>query len=211
MVKRIKFTQKQVKSPDEFRKSIARIIEFASDNYARFLIGLGIIVVIIVAVLSISIYRERQDLEANSRFQQAIGNYSSGDVEAALSELKNIKDNYPDCQISDIALYYIGVINLENGKYDEAISSLDEFLRTDETDATLRDAAHYKLGVANFKKGMWQSAIDSSLKLNSEESPYKKQAQLLSALAFEKQGKRSEAEKIYQELLTGFPANNLSF
>lgn len=211
MAKRIKFTRKEIKSPDEFRKSISSIVEFVSDNYIKFLLGGGIIIVIIVAVFSISVYRERQHLEANSRFQVAIGHYTAGNTEAALSEFTNIKDNYPDCQISDVALYYIGLINFENGKYDEAILRLNEFLSIENTDTILKDAANYTIGAASFKKGSWQSAIDSFSKLNSDESPYARQAQLLLALAFEKQGKRGEAEKIYQEILTASPVNNFTF
>jgi TolA-binding protein len=211
MAKRIKFTRKEIKSPDEFRKSISSIVEFISDNYIKFVIGVGLIIIIIGAIFSFNIYREKQNLEANSRFQAAIGHYIAGNTETALSEFTNIKDNYPDSQISDIALYYIGLINFENGKYDEAILRLNEFSSIENTDTILKDAANYTIGVANFKKGNWKSAIDSFSKLNSGESPYAKQAQLLLALALEKQGKRGEAEKIYQEVLTSFPVNNFSF
>jgi outer membrane protein assembly factor BamD (BamD/ComL family) len=211
MAKKVKFTRKEIKSPDEFRKSITSIVEFISDNYIKFVIGVGVTIIIILAILLVSIYREKQDLEANSKFQTAIGHYTAGNAETALSEFKNIMDDYPDSKISDIALYYIGLINFENGKYDEAILRLNEFLSIENTDTILRDAANYTIGVANFKKGSWQPAIDSFSKLNSDESPYAKQAQLLLALALEKQGKRVEAEKIYQEVLTGFSANNFTF
>ena len=211
MAKKVKFTRKEIKSPDEFRKSISSIVEFISDNYIKFVIGAGITIVILVAIFSVSIYRENQDLEANSKFQTAIGHYTAGNTETALSEFTSIMDNYPNSKISDIALYYIGLINFEDGKYDEAILRLNEFLSIENTDTILKDAANYTIGVANFKKGSWQPAIDSFSKLNSDESPYAKQAQLLLALALEKQGKRVEAEKIYQEVLTGFSANNFTF
>jgi hypothetical protein len=211
MAKRIKFTRKEIKSPDEFRKSISSIVEFVSDNYIKFILGGGVVIIIIVAIFSISIYRERQDLEANSKFQAAIGYYGAGNTETALSEFTNIMDDYPDCQISDIALYYIGLINFENGKYDEAILRLNDFSSIENADTILKDAANYTIGVASFKKGSWQTAIDSFSKLNSDASPYARQAQLLLALALEKQGKRGEAEKIYQEVLTASPANNSKF
>ena len=211
MAKKVKFTQKEIKSPDEFRKSISSIIEFMSDNYIKFVIGVGLTIIIILAIFLVSIYREKQDLEANSKFQIAVGDYTAGDTERALSEFTNIIDNYSDSKISDIALYYIGLINFENENYDEAIIRLNEFLSIENTDTILKDAANYTIGVANFRKGNWQPAIDSFSKLNSDKSPYAKQAQLLLALALEKQGKRAEAEKIYQEVLTGFSANNLTF
>lgn len=211
MAKRIKFTRKEIKSPDEFRKSISNIVEFVSDNYIKFVLGGGVIIIIIVVIFSISIYRERQDLEANSKFQAAIGHYNAGDTETALSGFTNIRENYPDCHISDVALYYIGLINFENGKYDEAILRLNEFSSIENTDTILKDAATYTKGVASFKKGSWQSAIDYFSKLDSDESPYGRQAQLLLALTLEKQGKRGEAEKIYQEILTASPANDFTF
>lgn len=211
MAKRVKFTQKEIKSPDEFRKSISRIVEFMSDNYIKFVMGFGLVVIIIVAIFLINLYREKQDLEANSKFQTAIGHYTAGNSDTALSEFTNIKDNYPDSEISDIALYYIGLISVENGKYDEAILRLNEFLTIENTDTILKDAANYTIGVANFKKGNWQSAIDSFSRLSSDESPYAKPAHLFLAFALEKQGKLGEAEKIYQEVLTSFPVNNSTF
>jgi TolA-binding protein len=211
MAKKVKLTRKEIKSPDEFRKSISGMVEFISDNYIKFVIGIGLTIVIVLGILAVNIYREKQDLEANLRFQTAIGDYTSGNTETALSEFTGIMDNYPDSKISDIALYYIGLINFEKGKYDDAILRLNEFLSIQNTDTILKDAANYTIGVANFKKGSWQSAIESFSKLNSDESPYAKQAQLLLALALEKQGKRVEAEEIYQQVLTGFSASNLTF
>jgi outer membrane protein assembly factor BamD (BamD/ComL family) len=211
MAKKVKLTRKEIKSPDEFRKSISGIVEFISDNYIKFVIGIGLTIVIVLAILALNIFREKQDLEANSRFQTAIGDYTAGNTDTALSEFTGIMDNYPDSKISDIALYYIGLINFENGKYDDAILRLNEFLSIENTDTILKDAANYTIGLANFKKGSWQAAIESFSKLNSDESPYAKQGQLLLALALEKQGKRVEAEEIYQQVLTGFSTSNLTF
>ena len=211
MAKKVKLTRKEIKSPDEFRKSISGIVEFISDNYVKFVIGVGLTIIIVLAIFAFNIYREGHDLEANSRFQTAIGDYTAGKTETALSEFTGIMDNYPDSKISDIALYYIGLINFANGKYDDAILRLNEFLSIENTDTILKDAANYTIGVANFKKGSWKSAIESFSKLSSDESPYAKQAQLLLALALEKQGKRVEAEEIYQEVFSGFSASNLSF
>lgn len=211
MAKKVKLTRKEIKSPDEFRKSISGIVEFISDNYVKFVIGGGLTIIIILAIFALNIYRENQDLEANSKFQKAIADYTAGNTETALSEFAGLMDNYPDSKISSIALYYIGLLNFENGKYDDAILRLNEFLRVEKTDTILKDAANYTIGVANYKKGSWQAAVESFSKLNSDGSPYAKQARLLLALALEKQGKRVEAEGIYQEVLTGFSASNLTF
>jgi TolA-binding protein len=211
MAKRVKFSQKEIKSPDEFRKSISNIIQFTSDSYIKFIIGVGVIVIVIIATFSIKVYHEKRDVEANSKFKAAIGYYNSKDVDKALSEFTNVKDNYPGSEISNIALYYIGLINFDNGNYDEAIGILNEFLSVGDTDTILKDAANYTIGVANFKKGNWQPAIDSFSGLNADDSPYGKQAQLLLGIALEKQGKRGEAEKIYEEVITSFPDNNLTF
>ena len=211
MAKKIKLTRKEIKSPDEFRKSISTIVEFVSDHYVKFLLGGSVIVIIIIAIFAINFYREGQDLKANSRFQSAVADYTAGKTDTALSEFTGIMDKYPESKISDIALYYIGLINFENGKYDEAIRRLNEFLSIENTDTILKDAANYTIGVANYKKGSWQAAVESFSKLNSDDSPYAKQARLLLALALEKQGKRDEAEEIYQEVLTGFSPSNVAF
>ncbi len=211
MARARKPSRKEIRGPDEFRKSISRILQFISDNYTKFVIGVGLVVLVILAVFAINVYRENQVLDANSKFQEAVAHYTAGETETALSEFSGLKDSYPDSKISDIALYYMGLISFEDGKYDEAILILNEFLSSESADTILKDAANYTIGVANFKKGNWQSAIDSFSKLDSDESPYGKQAQLLLALAYEKQGNRGEAEKIYQQVLTGISANNFTF
>lgn len=211
MSKRVKVIPKELKKPDKFREAIATAITVASDNYKKILIALAMIVIIVVGIFAVTSMLERNKFQVNSEFNGAMKSYSDGNKEEALRKFIAVKEEYPQADISKIALYYAATINYETGKYDEAIKLFNEFLSSDAEDQTLRDSAYLNIGLANFNKGDWQKAIDNLSKLDTEGSPYKRQAKLHIGLSLEKMGKFGEAEKIYGELLNETPGNDMGF
>ena len=211
MVKRVKFTPKELKKPDKFREAIAEAIVVISENYVKILFALGIIIVTTVGALAIRSSFEGNKLEANSKFSEAMKSYTDGNKKDALNKLLLVRKEYPREDISKIALYYAADINYEMGKYDQAISLFNDFLGSGVKDEMLRDAAYFTLGLANFNKGNWQNAIDTLSKLDTQGSPYEDQAKLHVALSLEKLGKLDEAEEIYKQLLTRYSGGNPEF
>ncbi|HXG30343.1 MAG TPA: tetratricopeptide repeat protein [Thermodesulfobacteriota bacterium] len=201
MPKRVKISQKELKSPDRFREAVSDAIVFLSRNYRKPLVGLGVVIAVIMGAFLLINTSERQKLEINSEFEEALKSHNEGRSQEAVDRFLAIKKEYPKAPISNIALYYAGAIKYDMGKYDDSISLLNEFLRGDVKEEPLRDAAYFIIGLSNFNKGDWQQAIDYLSKVDKGGSPYERQAKLHIGLSLEKLGRSSEAEEIYRELL----------
>ncbi|MDA2920733.1 hypothetical protein MYX76_14795 [Desulfobacterota bacterium AH_259_B03_O07] len=211
MAKKIKFTQKEIKSPDKFRQSVTDAIEFTSDNYKKVLLAAGGVIIIIIAIMVTNIFYEKRELQANAKLREAIELYSNKDLEQALNDLTSIKEEYPQVDISKIVNYYMGLISYDIGNYDETIDQLTEFVSSGVSDQILIDSANLTMGMASYNIGEWQQAIDYLSMVDRGDGPYGAQAKLLMSLSLEKQGKISEAEDTYREVLFKRQSNNINF
>jgi len=211
MDKKIKFTQKEIKSPDKFRQSVRDAIEFISDNYKKVLLAAGGVIIVIVAIMVTNIFYEKRELQANAKLREAIELYSNKDLEQALNDLTSIKEEYPQVDISKIVNYYMGLISYDIGNYDETIDQLTEFVSSGVSDQILIDSANLTMGMASYNIGKWQQAIDYLSMVDKGDGPYEAQAKLLISLSLEKQGKTSEAENVYKEVLNNTPNSNINF
>ena len=208
MSRKIKVTQKELKSPDKFREAVSNTILFLSDNYKKILLVIsGVVIIAIIAFVLIN-RLEKENLEANSEFSEASKLYSSGNSQEALSKFLAVREKYPDTRISTLALYYAGSINYELGNYEQSISLLNDFMNSDVNDQTLRDAAYLTLGLSSFNLGKWQEAVDYLSELNKDGGPYENQARLHIGMSLEKMGRSNEAEEIYKQILNEQTANN---
>jgi tetratricopeptide (TPR) repeat protein len=207
MAQKVKVTRKEIKKPDKFREAVTNAVVLVSDNYKKILLVFGGSIVILIGAFAIISFFEKHNLEANSKFKEAMADYTRGNYEEALGKFLAIRTEYPKAEVSKIALYYAGAINYDMGKYDESTKLLDDLLSSGVKDEMLKDATYLTLGLSNFNKGNWQQAIDYLSKLDKEESPYVNQAKLHIGLSLEKLGKYSEAEKIYKEMLDKTPSN----
>ena len=211
MAKKIKFTQKEIKSPDKFRQSVKDAIEFTSDNYKKVLLAAGGVIIVIVAIMVTNIFYEKRELQANAKLREAIELYSNKDLEQALNDLTSIKEEYPQVDISKIVNYYMGLISYDIGNYDETIDQLTEFVSSGVSDQILIDSANLTMGMASYNIGKWQQAIGYLSMVDKGDGPYGAQAKLLMSLSLEKQGKISEAEDTYREVLFKRQSNNINF
>ena len=208
MSRKIKVTQKELKSPDKFREAVSNTILFLSDNYKKILLVISGVIIIAITAFVIINRLEKENLEANSEFSEASKLYSSGNSQEALSKFLAVREKYPDTRISTLALYYAGSINYELGNYEQSISLLNDFMNSDVNDQTLRDAAYLTLGLSSFNLGKWQEAVDYLSELNKDGGPYENQARLHIGMSLEKLGRSNEAEEIYKQILDEQTANN---
>ncbi len=201
MAKKIKYTQKELKGPDKFSSTVIAGFEYFSDHSRKIVLFVVIIIAVLVAAYIANGYRENKGGEAVTVFNDAVVKYKAGNNEEALSEFLSLKTKYPDQKITDIAIYYAGIINFKLGKYDECINDLNEFLDAGVDEDTLNQSAVLTQGLARFKQGQWQQAIEFLSKFpRGQGSPYLERAQIHMAMAYEKLGQPQKAEAIYKDL-----------
>ena len=200
MATKIKYTEKELKQPDEFNKTVTRAIDFTADHGKKILIGICVVIVIIIAAFIINSGSEKTKIEANKMFDSAMALYNNGDNQGALNGFLETEKAYPDQGVSNIALYYAAIINFNQGNYSEVVSLLKRFESNEVDEPLLVDSALLTQGMAYFNQNEWQKAIDHFAEITDPTSPYERPAKLHTALSYEKLGDKERAEAIYNQM-----------
>ena len=200
MATKIKYTEKELKQPDEFNKTIARVIDFTSDHAKKILIAIAVIIAILIGSYFVNTSSQKKGLEANEMFDNAVTMLNEGDSQGALKGFLETAENYSGEGISNVALYYAAVINFNEGNYDGSVNLLNRFEKNDIKDPMLVESAILTQGLAYFNQNQWQKAIDYFSKINDPTSPYERQAKLYTALSYEQLGDTDRAKSIYNQI-----------
>ena len=196
---KIKYTTKELKRPDRFREFLAESLEDLSKYFNKILIGIGVIVVAMLAVCFVSSQEEEINLMANEQFQKALKSYDDGEMENSLSLLQTLREEHAKADVSVLALHQMGMINYKLGNFEEATKHLELFLDEDPEDAIFRDGANLVIGLSAFKLEKWDKSIEHLSEVDGSTSPYYVQARRQLSLVYEKTGKPEKAEKIRSE------------
>ena len=200
MATEIKYTEKELKQPDEFNKFVARAIDFTADHAKKIIIAISVVIVLLVGAFFVSSSSQEKNFEANNSFDAALSMFHAGDNDGALKGFLATAEQYPNQDISNIALYYAAIINFNNGNYDESLNLLNRFESNEANDPMLIQSAILTQGLAYFNQNEWQNAIDYFSKITDPASPYQRQAKLHTALSYEKLGDMDRAKSIYDQM-----------
>ena len=126
----------------------------------------------------------------------------------ALDRLKSLEEKYPGTTSGRVALFYMGVCNYGLKKYDEAVSSYEEFLRThDEKFGFLKSSVYECIGYCFEGKGDHEKALVYFTKQKNEGENNKNSKALLHiGSCYEKMGKTDEACNAYEEFIAADPS-----
>ena len=196
---KIKYTTKELKRPDRFREFLGESLEGLSHYFNKILIGIGIIVVALLAVCFASSQEEEKNLIANEQFQKALKSYDDGEMENSLSLLQTLREEHAKADVSLLALYQMGMINYKLGNFEEATKHLELFLDEDPEDDIFRDGANLVIGLSAFKLEKWDKSREHLSEVDGSTSPYYVQARRQLSLVYEKTGEPEKAEKIRSE------------
>ncbi len=200
MATEIKYTEKELKQPDEFNKFVARAIDFTADHGKKIIIAIVVVIVLLVGAFLVNSSSQEKSFKANNSFDTAFSMFDAGDSEGALKAFLATAEQYPDQGISNIALYYAALINFDNGNYDETVNLLNRFESNEANDPMLIQSAILTQGLAYFNQNEWQKAIDYFSQITDPTSPYERQAKLHTALSYEKLGDMDRAKSIYDQI-----------
>ena len=200
MATKIKYTEKELKQPDEFNKTVARVIDFTADHSKKILIGVAVISAFLIGGYFVNSNSQKNELEANNMFDNALALFDVGDSQGALKGFLDTAEQYPGEGISNIALYYAAIINFNDGNYNESVNLLNRFESNEVNEPMLVESAILTQGLAYFNQNEWNKAIDYLSKINDPASPYERQAKLHIALSYEQLGDADRAKSIYDQI-----------
>jgi tetratricopeptide (TPR) repeat protein len=211
-----KITRKKLKEPDEFLSITEQAYLFIAQHAKKVIAAVIVICVVVMAVLGFRWWNNRQEAEANQKFNIAVEIYqqvNSRDREATPAENKAVLQKFDEVaktfsgtSSGNQALLFKGNISLRLGEYDEAIKAYQAFLDKGGKEKFYRLFALEGIGYAYEGKKDYQKAADTYQKLaGMGDKALSSDAYLGLGRCYEKLGKNKEALENYNAYLKEFP------
>ena len=199
-----------IENADALKKEFFKAENFFEKNSK--LIGIigGVIIAAIVAFYGYNYYIKQQNIEAQNAMYDSVFYFEADSLNAALNGnggnagLLEIADSYGSTPAGNLAKYYVGLAYIKQGKYDEAISYLNEF---DADDIVLQGKAYSLIGDANLEKGDNDAAI-AAYKKAADYKPNKNLTPgylMKLAMAYETAGDKAAAIETYGKIVDSYP------
>ena len=218
MTGKMKITKKQLKEPDEFITLTERGFLFVSQHAKPVAIGVGVVIVVILAFFALRWWDKNNEVRAAQKFNSMIEVYqkamnptqegSSAESKSALEKIDELIRQFPRTSWGKAAYLYRGNIHLRLGDYQEAIKDYDSLLDKSGIQKVYYSFATEGLGYAYEGKKEYEKALESFKKtLEKGEAFQTAETTLNIARLYERLGKTSEALENYQAYLKTAPGS----
>ena len=205
----------EVKSPPpNIEERLNNFEHWVNENRKILTYVVGGVVVLVAAWLAFTkLYLAPKNDEANNQIFMAQKWFKDDSLNLALNGDGNfpgflkIIDDYKWTDAANLSHYYLGIIYLKQGKFQESIDHLKEF---NGKDKMVTNMAYGALGDAYSELGKYDEAVDYYKK-----AAYHFENELTSPMFLKKAGmllevekKNEEAKKIYEEIKNRYPNTN---
>lgn len=228
-----KLSRKELKQPDTFQSRGEQILQHFIDNRKRYLLGLAALVVLIAAIWGVRYFFSQRDAEMSQRFGEALEVYLAPVVKdktqkpegadvtfdtdehkymAAMEKFKAVAEKYKGNNVGTFATFYLANCHFKMKQNDKARDLYDQFLKAADGKifADLRFVAESNIAQSYDQEGQLGKAAEIYQKLyENEKGLFRDQALFLLAEMAQRQGKKDEAVKKYNELLDKFQDTDL--
>ena len=224
-----RLTRHDILKEDKFLLTVDSARDFFLVKQKQILIVLGVAALVLVAVLGIRYYLAQQDESAKDQLSAALRTYhgtvlgsaptgpagasdpvfatTTEKYEKALAEFQKVSAQHASRPSGKIAKYYTGLSLRELNKTSEAIVALEALSKDSSDYGTLAQRALVSIheGSGNLAK-----AAEVCQQLAQSKSAVVPKSETLMQLAqlYERQNKKPEATKIYQQLVKDFPGTS---
>ncbi len=199
---------KQDLKQDAFQTLVEKTAAAYYRDRQKFLIGVGVGVAVIVGIiLLVQNSGKGVNVQAELKFTEGLGVYSSGNMEQAEQVFKDIAGRFGRDFLGAKARYYLASIYYQTQRYTEAKAEFGRFLSRVKKDPLLSPAA--QLGIANCEEqlGNYPAAARAyeAVFRNYRQSPLAFDAMLAAARCYRKANQFDKAEAVYRRLLNEKP------
>lgn len=225
MVKKVKLTRKEIKSPDEFINTWTTILIWVQDHKNPLLIALGCIVgvsLIIAGATSYLGYQENQALNALSGVKNTIEPASSDDPAEkapqitadqylqASAKYQEVFKKYSVTKAGKLALLYAAENYFKAGKYDQASESYQKFIANFNENQYLKTLAFEGLGYSYEALGEFAKAAEQFEKAADPGQQIIRPFGLLNAARnYELANNPEKSIELYEKFIEDFPESSL--
>jgi tetratricopeptide (TPR) repeat protein len=199
-----------LENPEVLKEQLSRSEEFLRKN-RNLVFGLGgFIAAVIAGILIYQYIITNRNQTAQEEMFQAVFYFENGEFDNALFGdgnylgFQDIMDNFGGTKAANLAKFYAGVIRLEKGEFEIALSLLksfssDDYLISARKEVLIGDA-HMELG--NFADAA--RAYDAGANTNSNKF-FSPQYLMKAAWAYERAGDNTKALDRYNQIIERFP------
>jgi tetratricopeptide (TPR) repeat protein len=192
--------QQQLKQPDPFFEAIAEARDYFESNRSRVL-GIGGTVAALFAIVLLGTnYYVSQGRAAATAFASAVSSLEGGSASPAETDLKSIPARSNAGPYKALSTLYLANIAADAGRYEEAVTSYDQFTASAPTDY-LKQIGLMGKAAALEKAGKDPDAAATLEQAAAIEGPYRKAALSDRARLAEKAGDKATAIATLQKLL----------
>lgn len=189
---------------DAFLAAVLRTIEWIQQNTRTVTIAAVVAVVAVAAGIYYSNYQENVRQQAASQLQQLQTQLQGQPPDTLAASVENFISRYGDTRYGDEARLLMGRIQLSNGAWQEAISTLDPVSGSYPADSPTGYAARKLLAAAHEGAGNADRALQlyGDLASNAQFAFQRNEAAANRARLLAEQGRLAEAEDIYTRLVS---------
>lgn len=203
---RKKISKKEIKE-DKLVSTYYKFYNFFMANQAKFLIGLGVIAVIVVAVILFNNKKHNDNLAAANLLSKVVPLYESGSMKEAIEGvkaqniigLKQIVEQYGSSEQGEMAKIYLANAYNVIGNLDEALKYYDDYSGSNEI--LKATALAGKAGIIQNKKD-YEKASELFLDASkvSKTNPSNAEYTLKAGICLLEAGKKEEAKQIFESI-----------
>jgi TolA-binding protein len=199
---------KQDLREDQFQKFVEKAIEFYYRDRQKVWIGAGLAVAAIVVVILLLQNRgPGVNVQAEIAFTQAIGVYSTGDMQQAEPAFKDLATRFGRDFVGAKARFYLANIYYNTSRTSEAKQEFTAFLGRVKKDPLLSPAAQLGIGNCEEQSGNLAGAAQAYEQVyrKYKKSPLAFEAMMAAGRCYRDANALDKAEAVYKELLSGKP------
>lgn len=209
-----KITRKELlKKEDEFISLSNRAALYMSAHLKQIQYAIFSVMIIVVIVIGISLYFRHQNKRALAAYNLAYKGLVSGsfsetaedNIQRAAEELDKLIKKYGRTKMATLTIAQLAYLKFDQGKYDEAISLYQTYLKRDKSDSIYCSMAHFGLAAAYEAKGDYQSAISHLKKMVDEEgNPLREEAMFSLGRVYALSGQLEMSRAVFRDFVSQF-------
>jgi len=202
------YVSKRDLKEDRFQKFVERAMEFYYRDKQKVWIGAAAAVaVIVIAILLLQNRSSGVNSQADIAFTQALGVYSSGNMEQSEQAFKDVAGRFGRDFVGAKAHFYLANIYYNTNRTAEAKNEFATFLGRVKNDPLLTPAAELGIGNCDEQTGDNLAAAKAyeAVWRKWPKSPLAYDAMMAAGRAYRSANDLAKAEAVYEELLKGKP------
>ena len=220
MAEKIRYTRKDLKSPDEFITTFGRILSWCKENRLQVIVAAAVVVAVLGSVVGTRAYFRWQENQASRDLwpyldqARAVLSGPAAADSAKLAEIERLIDTHTamhrGTRASVYGEYYLGSIAFHRGEIDKSVSRFREAIGSGKAEGILRYLLRQGLGNALEAKGDYAGAAAAFREAQEfADGELKVQSQVGEARVLALSGKKAEAEELYKKILRENPKSRI--